>query len=127
MAHVAHGSGKESNNNSATPAPCIRACVRKVPVEGDGGDDVARAQPAVDEAGGEAPHAVDEFRAGEPSAGSSGDGGVAAAGEDPSEALRNVALAVAWRWHRRRPAGAVDVDRAQAKLRLLETLQVQSR
>jgi hypothetical protein len=78
---------------------------------------VARAHPAVDEAGGEAPHAVDELRAGEQSAAwaSSGDGGVAAAGEDPAEALRNVALAVAWRWHRR-PAGAV--DRTQAKLRL---------
>ena len=57
-----------------------------VPVEGDGGDDVARAQAAVDEAGGEAPHAVDELRAGEPSAAwaGSGDGGVAAAGEDPA-------------------------------------------
>lgn len=84
---------------------------------------MARAQPAVGEAGGEAPHAVDELRAGEPGTAwaGSGDGGVAAAGEDPAEALRNVALAVARRYWHRRPAGAV--DRTQPKLRL-ETLQV---
>jgi hypothetical protein len=59
---------------------------------------VARAHPAVGEASGQAPHAVDELRAGEPSAawaGSDGGGGAAAAGEDPAKALRNVALAVA--------------------------------
>lgn len=63
---------------------------------------MARAHPAVGEASGEAPHAVDELRAGEPSAAWAGsDGGAAAAGEDPAEALRNVALAVARRCHRR--------------------------
>lgn len=65
---------------------------------------MARAHTAVGEASGEAPHAIDELRAGEPSAawaGSDGGGGAAAAGEDPAKALRNVALAVARRCHRR--------------------------
>jgi hypothetical protein len=40
---------------------------RQVPVEGEGGGDVARAHSAIDEAGGKALHAPAELRAGEAS------------------------------------------------------------
>ena len=40
---------------------------KHVPVEGEGGGDVARAHSVIGEAGGKALHAADELRAGEAS------------------------------------------------------------
>jgi hypothetical protein len=50
---------------------------RQLPVEGEGGDDVARAHSTIGEAGGKALHAASNLRAGEAStdwAGSDDDG-----------------------------------------------------
>ena len=61
-----HGETKFSETMLSETNQLRRSSSLHVPVEGDGGDDVAGAHPAADEPHGQPVHAVDELRAGEP-------------------------------------------------------------